>query len=281
MQACIIGGTGRMGGLFGRVLRHAGWEVVCTGRRTGTTGRECARESGIVMISVPIRETVGVIREIAPLLGSDQLLCDLTSLKVEPVRAMLESEADVLGLHPMFGPSVESLKGQTIVATPARCTGDLCNRLLRVFTDQGARITYATPEEHDRMMAIVQVLTHAATLSLAEGMRLLGTDLSRAREFMSPVYRLELGLIGRLLGQDPALYADIMRMNPHSQHAIETFRRAVEELEKAVKSGENGGFMRLFRENAEKFSEFIPQTSRETDRIIRFMVEHEDSDAGS
>ncbi|MDH7593315.1 MAG: prephenate dehydrogenase/arogenate dehydrogenase family protein [Methanomicrobiales archaeon] len=278
MQVCIIGGTGRMGRLFSRVFDCAGWDVVPAGRTTKTRKEECIGESEIVMISVPIRETVVVIREIAPLLGSDQLLCDLTSLKTEPVRAMLESKAQVLGLHPMFGPTVESLKGQTIAATPARCAGDLCNRLLRVFTDQGARITFATPEEHDRMMAVVQVLTHAATLSLAESMRLFGTDLSRARNFMSPVYRLELGLIGRLLGQDPALYCDIMRMNPHGRNAIETFRRAAERLEEAVKSEESGRFMRLFGENAEVFSEFVPEASKETDRIIRFMVEYEDCD---
>src|SRR5512136_573051 len=100
MKAGIIGGTGKMGGLFAGVLARAGWEVMVSGRSTHLTIRELADRTDLVMVSVPIRETVPVIRAIAPHLRADQVLCDLTSLKVVPVRAMLESRAQVIGFHP-------------------------------------------------------------------------------------------------------------------------------------------------------------------------------------
>ena len=90
-----------------------------------------------MVVSVPIGSTVPVIREIAPLLTCDQLLCDLTSLKVAPVKAMLRSSAQVVGLHPMFGPNTGSLAGQTIIATPARVEEPVLDRLLAIF--QGRR----------------------------------------------------------------------------------------------------------------------------------------------
>jgi predicted dinucleotide-binding enzyme len=74
----ILGGTGGMGSLFARVYEAAGWEVSVRGR----TGREplpafLARQD-VVMVSVPIDVTLGVIAAVAPHLRPDQLLCDLT-----------------------------------------------------------------------------------------------------------------------------------------------------------------------------------------------------------
>ena len=77
----------------------------------------------LVVVSVPIRDTVRVIGEIAPFLREDQLLCDFTSLKTGPVAAMLRSKAAVIGLHPMFGPTVSSIRVRpSWCARPARPT---------------------------------------------------------------------------------------------------------------------------------------------------------------
>ena len=103
MLAGIIGGTGQMGRFFAEVFRAAGWDVIVSGRTTPLTGRDIAGEADLVMVSVPIRATVAVIREVAPLLSEEQIFCDLTSLKAEPVGAMLASRAEVIGLHPMLG----------------------------------------------------------------------------------------------------------------------------------------------------------------------------------
>ena len=92
------------------------------GGRRALTDIQSAEQCDLVIVSVPIRDTVRVIEEIAPLLTQDQLLCDLTSLKVAPVDAMLKSKAQVIGLHPMFGPTVSSLRHQTIIVCPARAT---------------------------------------------------------------------------------------------------------------------------------------------------------------
>ncbi|MDD1634489.1 MAG: prephenate dehydrogenase/arogenate dehydrogenase family protein, partial [Methanomicrobiales archaeon] len=73
MKAGIIGGTGKMGSLFAGVLARAGWEVMVSGRSTSLTARDLAGKADLVMVSVPIRETVPVIRAIAPLLRQDQV----------------------------------------------------------------------------------------------------------------------------------------------------------------------------------------------------------------
>ncbi len=83
-----------------------------------------------------------------------------------------------------------------------------------IFRSEGAQCTIATPEQHDRMMAVVQGLTHFVTLCMADSVRRLGIDIETTRAFTSPVYQIELSLVGRLLSQDPSLYADILQQNP-------------------------------------------------------------------
>lgn len=272
MIAGIIGGTGQMGRFFAGAFRAAGWETIVSGRATPLTNRDVAEAADVVMISVPIRATVAVIREIAPFLSDEQVLCDLTSLKVEPVRAMLASRAEVIGLHPMFGPGAASLQGQTIVATPARCSPETLEGLLSVFRDQGAAITLSTPEDHDRMMAVIQGLTHFGTLAKAETIRRTGADVAETLRFTSPIYRIEMGLIGRLLAQDAALYGDILQMNPAVPEVLGEFEEAIRRLREIVESGDADRFRTFFTTNAGHYASYLAAATEETDDLINHVV---------
>lgn len=51
----------------------------------------------------------------------DCILCDLTSIKAEPLAAMLEAHCGpVVGLHPMFGPDIPSMAKQVIICSDGR-----------------------------------------------------------------------------------------------------------------------------------------------------------------
>ena len=261
-----------MGTFFSHVFERGGYLVACSGRSTDLTNRALAEESDIVVVSVPIRSTVSVIDEIAPLLSGDQLICDLTSLKIAPVQAMLRSRAQVVGLHPMFGPSVGSLAGQTIIATPARVEKPALDRMLSLFRAEGARVTITTPDHHDRIMAIVQGLTHFVTLSMAEAMRQTGITPADTESFMSPVYQIEMGLIGRLLTQDPALYGAILAENPYVPAVLDACGNAVARIRASLHDPSGREFTRIFMENAGNFGEYSAKAQEETDLIIERMV---------
>jgi Prephenate dehydrogenase len=272
MLAGIIGGTGQMGRFFAGVFEAAGWETIVSGTKTSLTNQDVAEMADLVMVSVPIRATVGVIREVAPILSEEQVFCDLTSLKVEPVRAMLSSRAEVIGLHPMFGPGAASLRGQTIVATPARCGKETLEGLLSVFRDQGAAITLSTPEDHDRMMAVIQGLTHFGTLAKAEAIRRTGADVAETLLFTSPVYRIEMGLVGRLLAQDAGLYGDMLQMNSAVPEVLAQFEEAVRTLREIVESGDDERFRAFFMENAGHYASYLRTATVETDDLVNHVV---------
>lgn len=261
-----------MGGFFAGVFKRAGHDVLICGRNTRITCFDLAKECHLIMVSVPIRDTVRVIREIAPLLSPHQVLCDLTSLKVAPVDAMMESSASVIGLHPMFGPGVPSLRGQTIVVTPARCSDETLDSLLSVFGREGAVITLSTPEEHDRIMALVQGLTHFVTLMVADTMRRLSTTPRETSPYMSPVYQIEMGLVGRLLSQDPDLYGDMLRLNPFVKTVLCACGDSLKEIREIILSDDAGAFREIFLKNTLNFGEYCAKAGEETDYLIAAMV---------
>lgn len=272
MKAGIIGGTGKMGKLFAGVFQRAGYDVIVSGRKTAVTAEEIAATCDIVLVSVPIRETENVIRTIAPLVTEHQLLCDLTSIKVAPVKAMLASKAEVIGLHPMFGPTVSSLKKQTIIACPARAKPETVDRLLDIFRHEGAVCTVTTPEEHDRMMAVVQGLTHFVTLTVAETIRRLHIDITETKAFTSPVYAIELSLVGRLLSQDPDLYGSILQQNPFVNEVLDACSRSVADLRTIIAVKDPAIFNEFFRKNARHFGNSCAEGMAVTDAIIEGMV---------
>lgn len=273
MRIGIIGGRGGMGMFFSRVFADVGHEVLVSGRTTPLSNADLARSCQVVIVSVPIQSTVQVIREIAPLLSKDQLLCDFTSLKAAPVAAMLKTKAEVLGLHPMFGPSVASLKNQTIVACPARVDTERADEILDIFRRAGATVTVMDPTEHDRLVAVVQGLMHFSTLALAGTMRRLSVNLPALLSVTSPVYRIEMAVIGRILGQDPGLYGPILRENPAVQEVLDAFEDAAAELRGAVDADDDGTFARLFRKDADYFADYIPDATEDSEALIRCLAE--------
>jgi prephenate dehydrogenase len=272
VKAGIIGGTGKMGTIFAGILMRAGYEVEVAGRATALTPTALAEECELVMVSVPIRDTVRVIQEIAPLLTEDQLVCDLTSLKVRPVEAMLESRAQVIGMHPMFGPTVSSLRHQTIVVCPARADENTLRGLLAILEAEGAECTITTPDAHDRMMAVVQGLTHFVTLCMADSVRRLGIDIETTRAFTSPVYQIELALVGRLLSQDPSLYADILQLNPFVPGVLSVCTSSAGNLSRIVDSNEPELFREFFVANSRHFGTYAGEGMTTTDSLIEYMV---------
>jgi prephenate dehydrogenase len=270
MKAGIIGGTGRMGQFFVPVFERAGYEVMVTGRSGSSV--KLAEACDLVIVSVPIHDTVNVIEAIAPVLTEDQLLCDFTSLKTRPVEAMLRSKASVIGLHPMFGPTVSSLKHQKIIVCPARATEEKREALLGIFRREGAECTITTPEQHDRMMAVVQGLTHFVTLCMAESVRRLGIDIATTQAFTSPVYQIELSLVGRLLSQDPALYAAILQQNPFVPGVLAACHGAVTDLSGIVDGQDPERFREFFERNSRHLGSYCEEGQEITDALIESMV---------
>ncbi|MHC5731417.1 MAG: prephenate dehydrogenase dimerization domain-containing protein, partial [Nostoc sp.] len=115
----------------------------------------------------------------------------------------------VMGLHPMFGPNVKSFFGQKVVVCPGR-NDDSFQWFLDWIKSQGGELIVCTPEEHDRMMVIVQATQHFCRFSLGVFLAQAKIDIQQSLTMSTPNYRQEIDIVKRLFSQNPHLCVDIM-----------------------------------------------------------------------
>ena len=236
----IIGGTGQMGGWFQTFFSAAGYTVLRSGRRTPLTYQQCIAQSDVVIINVPIRHTVEVIQAIGAFFRPGQLIADNTSIKTQPVAAMLAavpSGVEVLGMHTVFGPAVENLRQQNVIFTRTAASGALAQEFEDIFYKYGARITYTTPENHDKQMAFHQNLEHFTKIVLAQVLRTHFGEPSEMDSYSSPNSRTSLATMGRILNAAPELYGEIQEYNLQGSALIQAYLETAQALGEAIKQG--------------------------------------------
>ena len=269
----VVGGKGEMGACLAHLFEDLGNTVLIADLDTELTPVEAATAADVVIISVPIDVTEQVIRDLGPHVRPEGLLMDVTSLKQGPVEAMLEStSASVLGTHPMFGPDVHSFQGQRIVLCRGR--GDAwADWVTRMLQAHGVVITEATPEEHDRAMAMVQVLIHFQTEAFGLALSRMGVTLADTLRFTSPAYLLELYVAARHFAQSPALYGPIEMTNPLRAQATRVFTEAVSELSEIIVRQDQAGFDGVFDRVREFFGPFSDEALEQSSFLIDRLVE--------
>jgi len=269
----IVGGRGEMGRYFADWFQGAGYGVrVMSSRDWGDIANLC---DGIdlAMISVPIDKTIEIINRIAPYLPPDAVLVDVTSIKKRPLAAMLEAHpGPVLGLHPLFGPTTSTLDKQIVVACGGRDAA-ACQWVIDQFSTWGSIIVTATAEEHDHVMEFVQALRHFATFCFGQFLAAKKAPLARTLEFSSPIYRLELGMVGRLFAQDPGLYAEIIFATPERRALLKEFIESLNKNLHMLETGDKMVFEAEFKKVAAWFGPFGEQAIRESSFLIDKLIE--------
>lgn len=276
----VVGGRGGIGRVMVRLFEDLGHRVLVADLDTALTPAAAAAAADATVVSVPIDATERVVAEVGPHVRTEGLLMDVTSVKQGPVAAMLAategSGAAVLGTHPMFGPGVHTLQGQRVVLCRAR--GDAwADWAAAAFARRGLVVTEATPEAHDRAMAVVQVLTHFQTqvygVALARLERALGLSLGETLAFTSPAYLLELFVAARHFAQAPGLYGPIEMRNPRTAEVTAAFRAAADDVAAALAGGDQARFEALFAEVRAFFGPFTGEALEQSRYLIDRIVE--------
>ncbi|HIQ32294.1 MAG TPA: prephenate dehydrogenase [Methanothermococcus okinawensis] len=292
MRVSIIGGTDGLGKWFARFLKSKGFDVIVTGRdvnkgkkverELGVTftgdNVEAAKKGDVVIVAVPINVTEKVIREVAPHVRKGALLMDITSIKEIPARAMEECVKEgvcVIPAHPMFGPSTPSLKRQVVILTPSErhMSNPWFKRVKEFLEEEGARVVVMSPREHDRIMGIIQGLTHYAYIALGTTLKELNVDIRESRKYASPIYELMINIIGRIVGQNPYLYADIQMFNPQIGHIHETFIRECMKLRDIVAKKDRESFVEVMREAARHFGSETIRGMRYSNKAVGAIIQ--------
>ncbi len=264
----IVGGRGQLGGLFARMFKLSGYDVKLLGSQDWDRADEILDGAGLVVVTVPIHLTQGVIEKLSDL-PDDCILCDLTSIKSKPLQAMMEVHAGpVVGLHPMFGPDVPSLAKQVIVYCDGR--GEASYQwLLEQFAIWGASLCPIQAEEHDHGMTLIQALRHFTSFAYGLHLSRENPNIDKLLQLSSPIYRLELAMVGRLFGQDPNLYGDIILSSQENIEMIKRFHHCFGQALAILEGKDKQAFVESFNTVSDWFGDYSHQFMSESQNLLK------------
>jgi chorismate mutase/prephenate dehydrogenase len=175
------------------------------------------------------------------------VVADIASIKsplVGPLRALQKAGTSVASFHPLFGPSLASLRGADIVLCTA---GDAkAEQAIRaLFAPTCARLVDVSLEEHDHLMAEVLSLAHATAIAYAAA-------CSGPTAVHSTTQRKLAGLAASVVRESPQVYFEIQAGNPHSAAALQRLESALAALHEAVRGGDARGFAALLEKGRRK-----------------------------
>ncbi|MGB1262632.1 MAG: bifunctional chorismate mutase/prephenate dehydrogenase [Cognaticolwellia sp.] len=263
----VIGGQGQLGRIFVDLFTRSGYRVQVLEQGDWPNSQGMLSTADLVLVAVPIRFTALVISQLTAL-PKDCILADITSIKAAPLFDMLQVHSGpVVGLHPMFGPDVTGLVKQTIITCDGRFP-EQYHWLLEQFQVWGAKIYPVAADAHDQAMSVVQVMRHFSTIAYGYHLMTEGADIAQLVEMSSPIYRLELIMVGRLFAQDPVLYSDIIFANQDNIAMMKRFAHRFLALLEDVQANDKEAFSETFSQVADWFGDYADIFLQESKEML-------------
>jgi len=235
-----IYGTGRFGSFWASTLsRRAAVRTYNRSDRPVPDGCEAVSLDALgrcdgVMLCVAISAVEEAVERLVPHLAPGTVVMDTCSVKVQPVRTMLERvphENPVIGTHPMFGPDSAGagVQGLPLVYSPERVPPDVEEAWRGFFRGFGLRVLEMTPDEHDREAAMTQGVTHFLGRVLA--------DMQLQPSAMATVgYRKLLEVMEQTCNDPYQLFVDLQRCNPYTSRMRSRLQESLSRMMASLES---------------------------------------------
>lgn len=263
MRVAVIG-VGAMGEWLARFAKQNLGEVVVADKNASKASRvakelgvqalesgEAAARADVVLVAVPISRTPQLIKLLAPRMRTGALLADVASAKSEVVKAMREVRArvELVSIHPLFGPGASGIKGKDVIAVPVR-PGKLYSNLKKRLIELGARVVEMEAEEHDRLMAVCQGLSHFVLLSYLSSLKRV-KEFKLVKDLRIPFFSSLNELAKALLAGNPQLFGEIQVKNQYAKLVRSIMLETCRSLDVAFSARNAKTVEKIFKEISE------------------------------
>ncbi len=196
--------------------------------------------------------TEQIIKEIGLHVRKETLLTDFTGVKISTCKAMRKySKSDVIGGHPLFGPGVE-LKGKNFVICKVRSEKHW-NLYKELLESLELKVVVMSPEEHDKQL-----------------------NFNIKSEILTPAFLLKRSVIGRMLSQDPNMYAEIETTNPYAKKIIKSYLKTTKDMKKLIDKRDEKALETKIKDLQNYFDDIVPKSREITNKIINEMEKSND-----
>jgi len=237
-----------MGKWLSNFLSSEGLETAGGDAVDKTVTPELVSSSDVLVIAAPIKAIDKVMASIGPYTNPKGVVIDIASVKEHPLRSLLTySRGEVIGAHPLFGPSASSLHDQVVFLCRGR--GEKWFPTVEKFlTGLGANTIEIDPVEHDRLMAVIQSLRHIMLVCFGQTLKDIGFSLSNDLPNSGQWFNTLVQLLMQQLKQPASLYADLALENPFADEAIQVFTGNSKKFAQALRSKDREALLRTIQD---------------------------------
>ncbi len=241
-------GFGRFGQFIGKKMVEYGFKVYATSR---TSYQKEAKEIGVIFIENNFQQKDLDIVVLAPSILSfekiitsypldfweNKLIVDVLSVKKYPQeilqKYLSKCKCNILLTHPMFGPDSAKLSWNDKIFVYWKEKNEIDNCLTLQFLDfwkkQGCIMKEMNPQEHDKITANSQFLTHFIG-------RLLELLNCQPSDVDTEGYKSLLSIKEHSMNDSWDLFLALSKYNPQSLETIKKVKEQLNNLEKKLTS---------------------------------------------
>ena len=185
-----------------------------------------------IFYCVAISALQDVLKEAKPYCRPETVFFDTCSVKVLPARWMKEhlpAGSKIIATHPMFGPdSYQQTERQLpMVMCDISAGTEMFNNWAAYFSSLSLQIKNMTPEEHDKMTASSQGITHYIG-------RVLGDLQLQPSPIDTHGYKQLLKIIEQTCNDSRQLFLDLQNYNPYAEEMLHKLNKSINKISQAL-----------------------------------------------
>ncbi|KAK4165368.1 hypothetical protein QBC43DRAFT_315824 [Cladorrhinum sp. PSN259] len=242
-------GMGDMGKMYARRLSSAGWRIIACDREEKydelvqefadhtnvqilRNGHLVSRASNYIIYSVEAAAISRVVAQYGPSTRLGAIVGGQTSCKDPEIKAFeefLPTDVDIVSCHSLHGPNVDP-RGQPLVLIKHRASDESFNKVESVLCCLNSTYVHLTAEEHDRITANTQAVTHASFLSMGKAWHANKQFPWEGSRYVGGIENVKINLMLRIYAQKWHVYAGLAILNPEAHKQINQFAKSTTEL---------------------------------------------------
>lgn len=255
-QVMVVGVKGSIGRFLAQGLSRSGCTVTgmdiaaldapmegvsfCRADMTSPTPevQSLLKQTKVLVLALSQEVINKVLPVIQPYLDKQCLIVDTLSIKSDflDLVSELDLPQPVLGINPMFSGDLDPT-GRPVAVVVYR-KGDGVDAFLATLSSWQLNVIPMAPANHDKEMALLQSLGHAAIIAFGKVLQQSGLSHSSIDALAPPPFRVLLSLLARMSQNHPDVYWEIQADNRYASSARQQLIHALEALEEQVGTGD-------------------------------------------
>lgn len=243
-------GLGDMGLLYARRFSEAGWNVCGCDREERynelkeslasilpeveiyPNGFYVSREADYIIYSVEAENIDKIVSIYGPSTKLNAIVGGQTSCKSPEIKAFekyLPSDVEIISVHSLHGPRVDTT-GQPLVLIQHKSSNENFNFVESLMSCLNSKHVYLTYEEHDKITADTQAVTHAAFLSMGVAWHNSHQYPWETPKWTGGIENAKINISMRIFSNKWHVYAGLAITNPSAHKQITQYSKSCEEI---------------------------------------------------